>query len=76
MMAMATLAEIMDDVLQLPRIDRSYLAQKLIESLDREVLSETALQEYDKRVERWNSGQSKASTAEELDTKISDMLAG
>ncbi|MCB1234832.1 MAG: addiction module protein, partial [Verrucomicrobiae bacterium] len=33
---MATVSEIIDDIFRLPRADRGYLAQKLIESLDDE----------------------------------------
>lgn len=35
-MDMSTVTELMGDVLDLPRTDRTYLAKKLLESLDRE----------------------------------------
>jgi putative addiction module component (TIGR02574 family) len=55
--AMATVTEIMDDVLALSRTDRSYLATKLIESLDAESeLSPEWMEEIERRVKSIDDG--------------------
>ncbi len=49
---MATMTEIITGALELPRSDRSYLAAKLIESLEEEELSSEWREELDARVAR------------------------
>lgn len=73
---MNTAFELMDDVLKLPREDRSYLATKIIESLDKnDDLSPEWMEELDSRVESWRSGVSPSVSSEELHQEIRDRLA-
>jgi putative addiction module component (TIGR02574 family) len=72
---MTTVAEIMNEILELPRIDRSYLASKIIESLDDE--SELTLEwqaEIGRRVERRKSGESVQISQDELHRDIERIL--
>lgn len=72
---MATVVEIMNEVLALPRTDRSYLAAKIIESLDDE--SELSLErqaEIGRRVERRKSGESVQISQNELHRDIEAIL--
>jgi len=72
---MATMAQIMNELLDLPRSDRSYLASKLIESLDDG--SELALEwrdEIGRRVERRKSGDSVQISQDELHRDIEAIL--
>jgi putative addiction module component (TIGR02574 family) len=74
---MNTAIDYMNDLLNLPRSDRSYLATKLIESLEKEEnhqLSAEEIEEYDARVARWKSGEEKAISIEELNVKLAAIL--
>jgi len=76
-MTMNTAIDYMNDLLNLPRSDRSYLATKLIESLEKEEnhqLSAEEIEEYDARVARWKSGEEKAISIEELNVKLAAIL--
>lgn len=73
---MTTMPEIMTGALELPRSDRSYLASKLIESLDEtEELTPEFRAELDQRVARWKSGEAKGVSSEELHGEIAQILA-
>jgi len=73
---MPTLPEIMSEALELPRSDRSYLASKLIESLDEaEDLTPEFRAELDQRVTRWKSGEAKAVSSDELHRDIEKILS-
>ena len=73
---MSTITEIMAGALELPRSDRSYLASKLIESLDEtEELTPEFRAELDQRVARWKSGETKSVSSEELHRDIEQILA-
>lgn len=73
---MNTAFELMEGVLKLPREDRSYLATKIIESLDQnDDLSPEWMEELDKRVESWRSGESPAISSDDLHQEIRDRLA-
>lgn len=73
---MNTAFELMDDVLKLPREDRSYLATKIIESLDQnDDLSREWMEELDRRVESWRSGVSPSVSSKDLHQEIRDRLA-
>ena len=73
---MDTAAKLMDDVLSLPRPDRSYLAAKLIESLDRQDdISPEWMAELDRRVENWKADKSNAVTSEDLHQEIQNRLS-
>ncbi len=73
---MITVAQIMNEVLELPRSDRSYLASKLIESLDDEQeLSPEWRAEIGRRVERRKSGESAQISQDELHRDIENILA-
>ena len=71
---MSTVTEVIENALALPLTDRSYVASKLIESLEQDTLSPEQLAEYDARFERWQSGETKASSREEVDAKIEAIL--
>lgn len=72
---MSTALDFMNDLLSLPRSDRSYLASKLIESLEGgDALSEEQIAEYDNRFERWKSGEETAMTREQMDLEVEKML--
>jgi putative addiction module component (TIGR02574 family) len=73
---MITVAQIMNEVLELPRSDRSYLASKLIEGLDDEQeLSPEWRAEIGRRVERRKSGESEQISQDELHRDIENILA-
>jgi putative addiction module component (TIGR02574 family) len=73
---MITVAQIMNEVLELPRSDRSYLASKLIESLDDEQeLSPEWRAEIGRRVGRRKSGESGQISQDELRRDIENILA-
>jgi putative addiction module component (TIGR02574 family) len=74
---MNTAIDYMNDLLNLPRTDRSYIATKLIESLDNEEahqLSAEEIEEYDARLSRWKTGEDKAISIEELNVKVAEIL--
>jgi hypothetical protein len=71
---MATVTELIESALALSLTDRSYMASKLIESLDQDELSPEGILKYDQRVERWKSEQSPSSGTDELDAKIQSIL--
>ena len=73
---MSTISEIMNEVMELPRTDRSYLASKLIESLDDDCeLSPEWLEEIGNRVARRESGESEQIPQEELHREIEGILS-
>jgi len=73
--AMTTVDDVIQSALALPLTDRSYVTSKLIESLEQEdQLTAGEVTEYDARVARYEAGETKASTSEELDTKIQQIL--
>tara|TARA_B110000908_G_scaffold148765_1_gene181522 strand:+ start:2405 stop:2668 length:264 start_codon:yes stop_codon:yes gene_type:complete len=73
---MTTVTEIIDNVMELPRTDRSYIARKLIESLDREAsLSNEWMEEIEKRVARRESGESQSVSREVVHVDIEKLLA-
>jgi putative addiction module component (TIGR02574 family) len=73
---MNTAIELIDDVLKLPRSDRSYLAAKIIESLDQEDdISPEWMVELDRRVESWKSGENPSVSSEDLHQEIKSRLA-
>jgi hypothetical protein len=71
---MPNVADVIENALALPLVDRSYIASKLIESLESEELSEGAVAEYEKRVTKWKAGETPATTSEELDAKVQAIL--
>ena len=72
---MNTAIELIEDVLKLPRSDRSYLAAKIIESLDQEDdISPEWMVELDRRVESWKSGESSSVSCEDLHLEIKNRL--
>jgi hypothetical protein len=71
---MSDVADVIENALALPLADRSYVASKLIESLEREELSNEALAEYDQRVARWKAGENPSSSNDELDSKVRGIL--
>ena len=72
---MITIAKIMDEVLELPRSDRSYLATKLIESLNDEPdLSPEWRAEIASRVARRETGETHQISQEELHQDIEKIL--
>lgn len=73
---MDTIADIMSGALSLPKSDRTFLASKLLESLDEaEDLTAEFQAELDQRVARWKSGESRAVSSEELHREIERVLA-
>jgi putative addiction module component (TIGR02574 family) len=73
---MVTISRIMNEVLELPRNDRSYLALKLIESLDEEQeLSQEWKEEIGKRVARRESGETSQISQDNLHRDIEKILA-
>lgn len=71
---MATVTEVIKNALSLSLTDRSYVASKLIESLENEELTSQAIHEFDQRVARWKTGESRSSDSAELDAKARDIL--
>ncbi len=72
--AMPNVADVIENALALPLVDRSYIASKLIESLENEELSSEALAEYDRRVARWKAGEIPSSGRQELDARVRAIL--
>jgi hypothetical protein len=73
---MATVTEIMDHVLALSRTDRSYLATKLIESLDDDSeLSPEWIEEIERRVARRQSGETHSVSSSEVHREIEQILS-
>ena len=71
---MTTVTQLIENALELSQTDRSYVASKLIESLDQEELSPEGIREYDQRVARWKSGQSPSTASDEMDAKAQSIL--
>ena len=72
---MTTVDDVIQSALALPLADRSYVTSKLIESLNQDdQLAPEEVAEYDARVARFEAGETKASTSEELDAKIQKIL--
>ena len=71
---MTTVTELIENALALSLTDRTYVASKLIESLDQEELSPEGIREYDQRVARWKSGQSPSTESDEMDAKVQSIL--
>ena len=72
---MTSIAEILTGALEMPRTDRSYLATKLIESLDEEVeLTPEYRAELDGRMESYRKGESKAVSSDDLHSEIRALL--
>lgn len=70
------MTEIMSGALDLPKTDRSYLASKLIESLDEtEELTPGFRADLDQRVTRWKAGEAGTVSSEELHRDIDQILA-
>ena len=69
------IAEILTGALEMPRADRSYLATKLIESLDEEMeLTPGYRAELDARMERYRNSESKGVSSEELHAEVQALL--
>lgn len=71
---MPNVAEVIENALALPLADRSYVASKLIESLEAEELTGEALAEYEQRVAKWKAGTNPSSSSQELEIKIQAIL--
>ena len=71
---MPNVADVIENALALSMVDRSYVASKLIESLESEELPAEAVTEYDQRVARWRAGANPSSSSEELDAKVQAIL--
>ena len=72
---MKTVDDVIQSALALPLNDRSYVTSKLIESLNQEdQLAPEEIAEYDARIVRFEAGETQASTSEELDAKIQQIL--
>lgn len=71
---MNTVTDVIENALALSLTDRSYVASKLIESLEKEELTPEAVREYDQRLDRWKIGETRSSTSAELDSKAQDIL--
>ncbi len=73
---MPVVSEIMQDVLKLPRTERSFLAKKLLESLETdESFSAGEMQEFQRRSREIREGSVKPLTLEELQKNVSARLA-
>jgi putative addiction module component (TIGR02574 family) len=73
---MATVIEMMDNVLELPRADRSYLAKKLLESLDRtDSLTENQRNMIDRRSVEMKNGKINPLSMEQLQQEVAKRLA-
>jgi putative addiction module component (TIGR02574 family) len=73
---MANVTEIMDNVLELPRADRSYLAKKLLESLDRrDSLTVAQQSELDRRSSELSDGKVNPLSLEDLKRDVAKRLA-
>ena len=71
---MPNVADVIENALALPLVDRSYVASKLIESLETEELTDEAVAEYDQRVAKWKTGANPSSSSQELDAKVQAIL--
>ena len=71
---MKSVTDVIENALALPLVDRSYLATKLIESLEMDDLSSEAVVEYDRRVSNWKTEKEASSSSEELDAKVQAIL--
>jgi len=71
---MPNVADVIENALALSMVDRSYLASKLIESLETEELPAEAITEYDQRMARWKTGANPSSNSEQLDAKVQVIL--
>lgn len=73
---MATLTEMMDNVLDLPRVDRSYLVKKLLESLERtDSLTVDQRSMIDRRSSEMADGKVKPLSMEQLKQDVANRLA-
>lgn len=73
---MSTITEVMENALTLPRADRSYIASKLIESLDDEAPLSTEWQaEIQRRYARWQTGETRSIPKEEVHHRIEQLIA-
>ena len=73
--SMTTVSEIMDDVLTLPRTDRGYIAQKIIESLDDDTeLSTEEKATLDRRSREMRDGTVKPISLEQLKQQVQSNL--
>ena len=66
------ITDVIESALALYLTDRSYVASKLTESLEKEELTPEALQEYDQRVASWKSGETRSSTSNEREQKTDE----
>lgn len=71
---MPNVADVIENALALSMADRSYIASKLIESLESEELAGEVITAYDQRVARWRTGANPSSSSEELDGKVQAIL--
>lgn len=73
---MTTVLDIENAIHHLPRSERSYLASKIIESLEEgDTLIEEWKNELDRRVQKFDSGESKSVTSEDLHAAIKSRLS-
>ena len=72
---MNSAAQVIDQALKLPRSDRSYIASKIIESLDAGDLHSDWPQELENRFQRWESGESVPVSSDDLHSEIRSRLA-
>ena len=73
---MAGVSEIMQEVLSLPRTDRSYLAKKLIESLETdESFTTEEMEIFNRRSRETREGLVKPLTLEQLQQNVAARLA-
>jgi hypothetical protein len=69
-------SQIIQDVLKLPRAERSFLAKKLLESLETDAgFHQTEIQEFDQRSGEIRAGIVEPMTLDELQTQVSAQLA-
>ncbi len=73
---MPTVTELMSDVLDLPRTDRTYLTKKLLESLDKEeALTETQKHTLERRSQELRDGTVAAMGLEDLKEAVRQKTA-
>jgi len=73
---MASVTEMMDNVLDLPRVDRSYLVKKLLESLDMtDSLTVNQRSMIDRRSSEIADGKVKPLSMEQLKQEVANRLA-
>lgn len=76
MSSMAAVSDIMQEVLSLPRTDRSYLAKKLIESLEMdESFTTEEIKALNQRSRETRDGSVKPLTLEQLQQHVAAQLA-